>query len=226
MKIYPLALIAGLLPLITIHLCYLVAVQANHVSACVPYFHSCTSISAAGREGVEYYLFKGLMIPSAVFFIVFWAYACQWLRALGAKQQALLVTIVGFGCIASFGLILYSLVLGAIGPEFRLQRRIGVITFFSLSFVAQLLFLLVLNSIAKRIGSLRAHLLGIKVCHGIILCFAVSAVIISNINSTVYDSMEDAFEWWVTLVLCLFPLIVAMMWRRTGYLLKLSVCVE
>ena len=50
MHIAPLALITGLLPLVCVHTTYLIAASHGHVPWCVPYWDSCTSISATGRQ--------------------------------------------------------------------------------------------------------------------------------------------------------------------------------
>ena len=64
MPCYPIAIMINLLPLVCIHLCYLVAANLGHIEWCVPYLENCTSISATGRKYPEFFIFKGLMIPA------------------------------------------------------------------------------------------------------------------------------------------------------------------
>ena len=59
------ALLAGVLPIVVVHACYVISVQAGIIPACIPYASGCTSISAAGRHGASYVLFKAGMIPAA-----------------------------------------------------------------------------------------------------------------------------------------------------------------
>ena len=222
MKLYPLALLAGLVPLIAIHLCYMLAVQAGHVPACIPYLNSCTSISSAGREGLEFYFFKALMLPAAVIIFLFWLYTTRWLNLLTNTSKSYRNTIVVLGLIAALGLLWYSVMLGAIGPQYRLQRRWGVIIFFSLSFIAQFMCMRALARPNKFQANLQVGLRLVAAYLLAIVLFAVSAVIISSINSDAYDAIEDTFEWWVTLLLCLFPLTLARLWRKTHFQSNLS----
>jgi len=62
----------GLVPIVAIHSTYLVSALQGHVPWCFPYFESCTSISATGRHGAAYFLFKGTMIPAAMLLMAFW----------------------------------------------------------------------------------------------------------------------------------------------------------
>lgn len=216
MKIHPIAWLAGFLPLLTIHLCYGVAAALDHIPTCIPYIHSCTSISSAGREVPEFYLFKLLMIPSAIVIMGFWTLASGWLRGINKTRKYLPKLVLMFGLIACLGLIVYSLALGRIGPEYRLQRRIGVIIFFALTFVSQYLFFVGLTSSAelRQKNLVLIKMLGL-VLLGVVL-FAVSAVIISAVNTGFYDRLEDAFEWWVTALQCIYVLIVARIWQQTS----------
>ena len=223
MKLYPLAIVAGALPILTIYFCYWLAASTGHVPACIPYFQSCTSISSSGRVGVEFYIFKGLMIPAACLILVFWYYCCEWLNLLGSSQLGLRRFIIGLGAIACLGLILYSLMLGAIGPEYRVQRRIGVITFFTMSFFAQMLFTVALVKLRQYKTRFRTERRILLFALLIIVLFAVSAVVISSIDSKVYDTVEDAFEWWVTSILSFFPLLVGVLWRKTEFKTNFSV---
>ena len=59
-----LALANGLLPMVVINLCYLISATVGHIPLCFPYWEGCTSISAAGRYGLMYFMFKGTMIPA------------------------------------------------------------------------------------------------------------------------------------------------------------------
>lgn len=58
---YP-PLIAGLLPIVAIHLSLLIAIDAGAIQGCNPYFEGCTSISATGRYVPASYLFRPAMM--------------------------------------------------------------------------------------------------------------------------------------------------------------------
>ncbi|MGI9296212.1 MAG: hypothetical protein ACR2PS_19690, partial [Pseudomonadales bacterium] len=66
------ALTAGLLPLVTVQLCYLMSIHAGDVPACIPYLEGCTSISRAARNGNALFLFRAVMIFSSALIIANW----------------------------------------------------------------------------------------------------------------------------------------------------------
>ncbi|MCG8435077.1 MAG: Frag1/DRAM/Sfk1 family protein, partial [Gammaproteobacteria bacterium] len=139
MKLKYIALAAGLPPLISVHIAYILAVQAGHVPSCFPYIDGCTSISSTGRQPPESFVFKGTMIPSAVFIGIYWMLVYSWLRKMGDDAIVQMRAIFVLGIIAALGLIFYTVVLGHIGEIYRLQRRIGVTLYFALSYLAQLI---------------------------------------------------------------------------------------
>lgn len=124
-----------MLPLLAVHLCWLISLDAGHVPACLPYLDGCTSISATGRHGLAFYLFKMLMIPSAMLYLAVWLIAAQWLRGLGQRPRALLLC----GVVGAVFLIVYATFLGTDGALYTWLRRFGARMFFGLTAFAQLL---------------------------------------------------------------------------------------
>lgn len=101
----------------------------------MPYLDGCTSISATGRHGLAFYLFKMLMIPSAMLYLAVWLIAAQWLRGLGQRPRALLAC----GVVGAVFLIVYATFLGTDGALYTWLRRFGARMFFGLTAFAQLL---------------------------------------------------------------------------------------
>lgn len=216
MRIAPFALVTGLLPLLCVHATYVLAASYGHVDWCVPYWDSCTSISATGRELPEKLLFKLLMLPASLCALGFWWLANRWLRgALGQGSRAMLAT----GMVAALFLMLYVVALGE-SNDYRWARQTGIVLFFSLTYVAQLCFLL---RIARSPG--RSALVD-RVFRW--QCGAAGALLAIGVLSVVldaawrdYDSIEDAFEWVMMLFIAgqfcsHYPL-----WKASG--LRLSV---
>jgi hypothetical protein len=219
MRLYPISLAAGLLPLTTIHICYIVAASNGHVDWCIPYIDSCTSISATGREQPEYYLFKALMIPSALILVAFWWLSCQWLVTLGCKARKRRSALLCIGFIASIGLILYSVMLGSIDDAHRLSRRIGVTTFFGMTYLAQLLLIYLLAN--TRNLKIR-YLPWLRVLESLamtVLIVGIASVVLSIYDYELYKRTDNAFEWTFTLLLCLFAVVNAVLWKKTNFLL-------
>lgn len=198
MRLAPFALFTGLLPLFCVHLTYLLAASYGHVEWCVPYWDSCTSISATGRELPEKLVFKLLMLPAAVCALAFWWLADRWLGLrYGHGSRAML----GTGAIAALFLMLYVVALGE-SNDYRWARQTGIILFFSLTYVAQLCFLVRLARTPQR-GALET-----RVFHrqsgaaALLLAIGLASVALDAIWSD-YDSVEDAFEWVMMLFIAL-----------------------
>jgi len=217
MRLYPIALTAGLLPLVTIHACYLWAAINGHVDWCIPYIHSCTSISAAGRTVPEFYLFKALMIPTAVILSVYWVLCSYWLTRLRSGTHKVRKTLPVLGFVSCAGLILYSVMLGEIGDLFRLQRQIGVSSFFGLTYIAQLLVTWQLGKIPGFRQRYPLELRSLEYVALLILLVGIGSVALSVVASEVYHRTDNAFEWNFTLMLCVHILLTGLLWRKTCF---------
>lgn len=217
MRLYSLALLAGLLPLLVIHICYFWAASSAHVPWCIPYIDSCTSISATGRQVPEYYLFKALMIPAAIFIALYWGCCYQWLMELKCYHIKVSRLILILGIIASLGLILYTVVLGSIGEAYHLQRRIGVTIFFGFTYLAQLLMTYLIGHIKSIKEQYLGNLRSLEWLTFVTLVIGISSVCISFLDRQLYKNTDDAFEWILTALLCLYPMGMAVLWRKNGF---------
>lgn len=215
MRLAPFALFTGLLPLVCVHLTYVIAASYGHVDWCVPYWDSCASISATGRELPEKLLFKLLMLPAAFCALLFWWIAAGWLRATcGQPSRAMAVT----GSIAALFLMLYVVALGE-SNDYRWARQTGIVLFFSLTYVAQLCFLAraagIQDAAVRRVFRWQAR------AAGLLLGIGLLSVILDAIYPA-YDSIEDAFEWVMMLFIALqfcshYPL-----WKAANLRISLS----
>lgn len=191
MRAAPLALITGLLPLLCIHLTYVVAASHGHVDWCVPYWDSCTSISATGRQLPEKLLFKIIMLPAAMLAIVFWWIVWEWLwQVCQRRSPAMLAT----GAVAGLFLMLYVVALGE-GRDYQTIRRIGIILFFSLTFVGQLLFLHHCRRVMSSLTLIQRRVVNIQTALAAILLAIGMLSVILDLTYARYDDIEDAFEW-------------------------------
>lgn len=220
MRLYPLAVAVALLPQITINACYLWAASLGHVDWCIPYIHSCTSISATGRQLPENLLFTGLMIPSAVMLGAYWWGNVHWLRSLGCQRRRTLRLLLIMGVAGACALILYCVALGHIGSLYHLQRRIGVTTFFGTSFLGQLLLIYLLQHCSKLSAAARSSLALLQRSAVLILLVGLASVTIAAISDDYYHRTDDAFEWTFGLLLCLHFLITAKLWWQTNFRLS------
>lgn len=134
-----LALMAAVLPLLTINVCYLLAIGLDHLPACVPYISGCTSVSSTGRFAPESLIFKSGMLPSTVIIVLFWFRCSRFLEVRG-QPRSRVITLRLLGVIAALSLTLYAVTLSMRGDEYRLLRRIGTNGFALCSFMSQAMF--------------------------------------------------------------------------------------
>lgn len=222
MRLYPLAYVAGLLPLATIHITYFLAASHGQVPWCIPYIDSCTSISATGREPPAFFVFKALMIPAAVVLMAYWLINARWLYTLGCRRNGWLSALVALGVVAGVGLIFYSSLLGAIGDEFRQGRHTGVLAFFGFTLFAQM----VITWLAQELPVITSRFPArIKALTGILfvdLLVGLANVLIGLFDPDYYDTINNAFAWIFTLLLCVHVIITAELWRGTDWRLSFS----
>lgn len=131
-----LILATAVLPVFAANFCYWLSVAGDHIPRCVIYLEGCTSISATGRYGASYWLFKLLMLPQAVLLFMFWRHLEQrlsYLDSAGARR----IRIVGL--VAALFLVLYVVFLGSRGDFYHLMRRYGVFVFFLGTLIAQIM---------------------------------------------------------------------------------------
>ena len=201
------AAMTALVPIVAIHSTYLVSAFQGHVPWCFPYFESCTSISATGRHGAAYFLFKGTMIPAAMLLVAFWYLAYRWQRSLGDSRNAGRTLFV-IGTLGALFLIVYTVALGASGDHFRLQRRIGIIFYFTFTYLSQLLLLWRMGH-CRVDDATRPWLFGLCMTT---LSIGVTTLVLDAVIDN-YDDYEDAFEWILALLVHLYFLVIVVTWK-------------
>lgn len=196
-KLMLLALWAGLLPLLAIHASYLIAASQGHVPWCIPYFDSCTSISATGRHGIAYGWFKLTMIPAAIILFLFWRALFAWQVSSSAQQQRAIMVI---GCIGAVCLAIYTIALGEAGDLFRRQRQIGATVYFTFTYLAQLLLVAWLFRFRPTEG--KSNLWLYTMFAFCIACLSIGIVsLLIDAYTHWHDNVEDAIEWILALLI-------------------------
>ena len=198
--------LAALIPLMTIHLAFLASVIQGYSDWCNPYAADCISISKSGRHGVAYIIFKAGMFPGAILLGYFWQ---QCRNRLDALVNSRLSRFDLLGWMASISLLLYTLALGHSGEHFQLLRRSGVVLFMGLTFIVQVQ---IGNQLRKLAGYSRA---GSKLlCFSVfILAVAIFSLVLDMWLGSAYDRLENAFEWWLVLLLICQLFFIARVFR-------------
>jgi hypothetical protein len=224
-RIVPMA--TGLLPIIAIHACYLIAVQYAGLPACIPYLEGCTSISATGRYPPASYLFRAVMLPTTILLCAYWVLNVAWLRALEnaaglPSRPHRAIAILGIA--GALSLVLYVTFLGSAEPFYEFMRRFGVYLYFLFSVLAQLLlahhslahFNLYGNAALRRISQIQLLLSVAPFLLGI-----VNLVLKSLLEDA--DAVENTIEWIFALMMQVFFLLSYYSWRISGFQANLSV---
>lgn len=215
-------LLAALLPFLAVHATYMVAASYGYVDWCFPYLDSCTSISATGRQPPASYLFRATMLPAAVIIMAYWWLNHAWMKSVYREASVgpgpANNWMLALGVLACIGLILYVVVLGEAGNAWALQRRVGVILYFSLTFLSQLLLLAQMRRLRPRLARIPGWIPGAMwvVCITL-LALGVLTVVLQAWDGAWYETVEDAFEWVLALLLQANFLLGYLAWRAADW---------
>lgn len=223
MNITAIPLLAALLPIIGVNLAYLIASGYEHVPSCFVYLEGCTTISSTGRAAPESLWFRAFLIPGAVVSMICWHMAGAWLRCLEQKLYRGTVIIQALGILAGIFLIVYTVALGFIGPEYALQRKLGVILFFGLTYLSELLLARRLWYIAvNHPGTYPLKLAKYKIALcSFLLIVGLASIPISNYLGS--DALENIVEWNFAVIVYSYFFLIFQGWKATGFKAELTV---
>jgi len=223
LRLWWLPLLAGLLPAVGIAIAFPLAVAEGQFASCNPLIDGCVTISRAGRHGLPNILFRAFLMAGAVLQGAVWCLALPWLRSLGAAPSRRLAWLPWLGVAAALVLVVYGTFLGTEGAGYRGLRRAGVILYFGFSVI---LMLGVGGAVRRavqagtRLGPwpilLLASVIALPLA-GVVNSFA--PLVISD--AVALDRFENATEWWAGLAFTVFFTLLALLWRRTGYVAQL-----
>lgn len=221
MQVTWIPILVGLLPVISVNVCYVISSQLGHIPLCNPYLEGCTSISSAGRIGPETYIFKGTIIPTAMLMMGYWILSYRWLVCMGDKHSRSTRAIPYLGIIAAVFLILYATVLGSIGEVYAMQRRLGVTIFFAFTFLAQLLMTARIHKMHSDGNlALPAYIPRLFLGMGILL---LAIGLTSGPLSLVAKQADNIVEWNFAVLMYLYFLPTYLLWRETGFTIRFSI---
>jgi len=204
-----------LLPVMSINLAYVAASALNHIPACIPYLHGCTSISSAGRIIPEKAIFLLGMIPVAILSMMFWLAANNWLVQRQHQADHRLTALALSGAVASFFLLIYVTTLGIPGDFYRLTRKFAVLLYFGGTFISQLLLIQQLFlSEQEKVLKLAKTLKWFAV---LLLLSGIGIIPISLIDEPIRQKqLENIVEWNFALLLHVYYLLIYPLWRLRG----------
>lgn len=209
-----------ILPLLAINGAYLVSATDGSIPWCIPYIDGCTTISRAARSGNAIILFRVIMIANAILLIWFWIYVRHWLGILHGTEPEIAKVIMLLGVTGVLAMMVYIAFLGTEGEVNRFMRRHGIMLFYTLTPLAQLLLYRehlrfrdkALTGVA---GALRVQLFILLLMLGIGL--ASAGIDLAGMKS---DRTENIIEWNFTLLMNLYFIGMFSIWR--GFRVRLS----
>ncbi len=195
-----------LLPLLAANGAYLLSAYEGLIPWCIPYVDGCTSISRAARSGNSIFLFRASMIVYSVLLILFWIYSRHWLNLLVGHTTKIAHIIFWLGLAGMISLIIYIDFLGTTGEVNRFMRRHGVMIYFTLTPLAQLLMLNQHYNILSKMPGASINQKALKYQLVILILMLIIGVIsiLINVTGNKTDETENIVEWNFSLLLTLY----------------------
>ncbi len=201
---------AAALPLVTINICYLVAIGLDHLPACFTYFSGCTSVSSTGRLAPESLIFRAGMLPSAVIVMLFWR-RCSTFLEIGGQTRFRLATVRVLGVIAALSMTIYTVTLGFPGNEYRVLRRVGIDGFALSNYIAQVLFVLSYRHMSISAAEKSRRWL-------VAVCVAIPAIAIAGEVAKWMGAprhpVNNVMAWNALLLQCTYFVAVSRLWNH------------
>jgi len=130
-----LTLIIFFLPITTVITSFILSVNFDIISFCIPNIEGCTSISRIGRYPPVKYFFKPMMYLSGFLFFLYWTK--NFLLLKNIKYSKKLIIFYFFGIVSTLFLFLYIFYLGE-SSHYRFFRKIGIYIYILFTLLAQL----------------------------------------------------------------------------------------
>ena len=217
--LWPLALMAGLLPAAAALIAFALALHLGSVPACNPFTEGCVSISRAARHGLPNHVFRALVLPAAVLQALAWLVQARALsQAAGASMRGSAIALTALGVAAGVALVLYGSFLGTEGSVYRWLRRYGTVVYFGGTCLAMLLLGRALQRLQASSAALhlpRGHERALLALFGAIALLGLGNTLCGLwVGPALRDRIENATEWWGSLGLTLAFVVLADLWRR------------
>lgn len=212
------ALLSGLLPILTINVSYVIAASSGHVPACIPYLEGCTSVSSTGRHDPESLFFRATLIPAAAFMTIYWRLNHVWLATIEGRVQRQHRVMLGLGMVGSGLLVVYAVLVGFNGVFYDPLRIGAGGMYLVLTFLAQLM-------LTRRILYLdrRAHF-GVphwlqRTKQGLCAAMILLGIAVIPFKGLFPDkrTIDNIVEWNFAIVMFVFYLTTYLAWRATCF---------
>jgi hypothetical protein len=223
LPLWPLPLVAGLLPCVAALLAWWLSTRLGLIPPCNVFIDGCASVSRAARHDLPNILFRALMLPAAALQGLVWLLAWRWLRGLVPAYRAL-AWLAPLGLLAAVALVLYGSFLGTEGRAYRWLRQYGTVIYFGFTCLCLLITGGALQRAAAAgrlvLSRVFQHLMG-ALATVLVLLGLTNALIGAAYGSPLKEQVENVTEWWGSLIFVIGFLALALLWRRLGLRLQL-----
>ena len=226
LPLWPLPLIAGLLPAIATLIALWLSIRLGLIPTCNPLVEGCVSVSRAARHDLPNYLFRAMVLPAAALQAVTWLLAARWLRDLDHSAGARsLRALAPLGVIAGIALALYGAFLGTEGQVYRWLRQYGTVVYFGFTCLCMLIAGGGIDRLARSGTLALAPLLR----RALLVLFAMLVALgLGNalsglwLDGSAKDRIENITEWWGSLIFTFVFVALALIWKGSGVRLAVS----
>lgn len=221
LPLWPLPLVAGLLPALASLLALWLSASLGLIPTCNPFLEGCVSISRAARHELPNHLFRALVLPAAALQSITWLLAARWLAGLGERGRWL----APLGVVAGAALVLYGAFLGTEGPVYRWLRQYGTVMYFGFTCLC---ILLAGGAIARLVaqgrlrvrGALAQALVGMGLA--LVVLGVLNALVSPLLAEPAKDRLQNITEWWGALTFVVAFLLLAAIWRSCRLSVRLQ----
>lgn len=216
LPLWPLAALAGALPIVATLVAWGVSTAQELIPACLPFIDGCVSVSRAARHGLANQLFRALVLPAAALQGIGWLLAARWLATL-LPAYRLLGWLAPLGLAASVALALYTAFLGSEGPGTRWLRQYGTVVYFGGTCIC----LLIAGGGVQRAVAAGRLALARWAEHSLVaLALALvslglgNALVAALVGEPLKGRIENVTEWWAALIFMFGWFALAAAWQR------------
>ncbi len=210
---------SAFISLITMGLCYAIALSHGSVPTCIPWLEGCAPITEAGISYPEAYYFRAGFISTGVLMIIWWYCMRAYLSEIRAKPSSYSLKLVfRSSVLASLLLIISVTVLGPHMEDSKVTKglwqlhTITAVLFFLLTTINQIAVTWWLNKSIKKYHQGFATLRVKKVINVLQVIFLIW--LFSNFISELSREATNIIEWWLAILSALYFLTGYWDWKE------------
>ena len=226
LPLWPLPLLAGLLPALATLTALQLSIRLDLIPACNPFFEGCVSVSRAARHDLPNTVFRAVVLPAAALQGLTWMLCRTWLVELGAPRERWLRHLAWIGVTAAVFLVLYGAFLGTEGRAYRLLRHYGTAVYFGFTCISMLIAGDAIHRVARHRPALartRLDLALLALVTALLLAGLVNLFVAPLFDAETKDRIENAAEWWGAAILSIVFLLLGALWRRSNFRARFGV---